>query len=108
MLKWFETLLDPTCVAPSEPPAGSLTRFYWHFVRQTRWLVLALFATGLAVALLDITIPVFIGRVVALVSRYSPERLFAAAGSSLAVMALVFLLVRPAALLAQNIVTNQI
>ncbi|HEX4152375.1 MAG TPA: ABC transporter ATP-binding protein [Steroidobacteraceae bacterium] len=108
MLQWFEKLLDPTGVAPSEPPTGSLIRFYWHFIRQARWLIVALFATGLAVALLDITIPVFIGRVVTLVSTYRPARLFSAAGKELEWMAVVFLAVRPAALLAQYIVTNQI
>jgi ATP-binding cassette subfamily B multidrug efflux pump len=108
MLHWFERLLDPTGVAPSEPPTESLPRFYWHFIRQTRWLVVALFATGLIVALLDLTVPLFIGRVVTIVSRYRPERLFLEAGRQLAWMALVFLVVRPAAMLAQYIVTNQI
>ncbi|HTV94990.1 MAG TPA: ABC transporter ATP-binding protein [Steroidobacteraceae bacterium] len=108
MLKWFESFLEPTALTPSEPPTRSLTRFYWHFIRQTRWLVVALFATGLAVALLDITIPLFIGRVVTLVTRYPPAQLFAAAGPPLAWMAVIFLLVRPAALLSQYLVTNQI
>ncbi len=108
MLRWFESLLDPTAVAPSEPPAEGLGRFYWHFVRQARWPIVALFATGLLVALLDLTIPLFIGRVVGLVAAHHPARLFAEAGPELAVMALILLVGRPAAMLAQNIVTNQV
>jgi len=108
MLRRIERLLDPTAGTPSEPPTEGLARFYGHFVRQVRWPIAALFLTGLLVALLDITIPVFIGRVVSLVASHRPERLLAEAGFELAVMALILLLVRPAAVLAQNIVTNQV
>jgi ATP-binding cassette subfamily B multidrug efflux pump len=110
MLRWFERLLDPTAGTPTEPPARGLARFYWHYLRQVRWLIVALFVTGLAVAVLDVTIPVFIGRVVTLVANHShnPARLLAEAGPKLVMMALVLLLLRPAALFAQFIVTNQI
>jgi ATP-binding cassette subfamily B multidrug efflux pump len=108
LLRWFEARLEPTAGTPCEPPAQGLARFYWHFLRQTRWLLAALLVTGLAVAVLDLMVPVFIGRVVSLVSSHRPELLFAAAGSQLLLMALVFLLGRPVALLAQLIVTNQI
>jgi ATP-binding cassette subfamily B multidrug efflux pump len=108
MFQWFESRLDPTGVTPTEPPTDGLGRFYWHFARQVRWIIVALFATGLAVAVLDITIPIFIGRVVTLVSGHHPQRLFAEAGWQLAGMALILLVARPIALLAQNLVTNQI
>ncbi|HEX4024183.1 MAG TPA: ABC transporter ATP-binding protein [Steroidobacteraceae bacterium] len=108
MLSWFESRLEPTAGTPSEPPTGGLVRFYWHFLRQMPGLLAALFATGFAVAVLDLTIPLFIGRVVTLVSGHRPERLLAEAGPQLLAMALVFLVGRPVALLAQFIVTNQI
>ena len=108
MFRWFESLLEPTAGTPSEPPEGSLGQFYWHFVRQVRGPIAALFATGLVVAILDVTIPVFIGRVVKLVSTLRPDRLFAVAGPELAGMAAVLLLARPIAVFAQNIVTNQV
>jgi ATP-binding cassette subfamily B multidrug efflux pump len=73
MLKWSESLLEPTGIPPSEPPSAGLARFYWHFMRQLRWSISALFVTGLLVALLDVTIPLFIGRVVTLVSTYRPS-----------------------------------
>jgi ATP-binding cassette subfamily B multidrug efflux pump len=107
MFKWFEARLDPTGITPSEPPTDGLVRFYWHYARQVRWIVGALFITGLMVALLDITIPLFIGRVVTLVSAHHPARLFAEAGWQLAGMAALLLIGRPLALLAQNLVTNQ-
>jgi ATP-binding cassette subfamily B multidrug efflux pump len=107
MFKWFESRLDPTGTPPSEPPTDGLGRFYWHYARQVRWIVAALFVTGLVVALLDITIPLFIGRVVTLVASHHPRRLLAEAGWQLAGMAALLLIGRPLALLAQNLVTNQ-
>jgi ATP-binding cassette, subfamily B, multidrug efflux pump len=108
MLSRFENLLEPTGVAPSEPPTAGLGRFYWHFARQARWLIVALFFTGLLVAALDTTIPVFVGRVVSLTSTLKPDKLFAAAGWQLLGMAGVLLIARPLALLSQYLVTNQI
>ena len=43
----------PDARPPGTPPPPGLLAFYWHFVRQTRGLYAAMFATGLAVALID-------------------------------------------------------
>jgi ATP-binding cassette subfamily B multidrug efflux pump len=112
LFRFFEHLLAPTALPPNATPPTvdsrrALLRFYWHFVRQTPGLIAALFATGLLVGLLDTTIPLFIGRVTALVSSMTPATLFRNAGNELLVMAAVLLVVRPAALLAQYLVTNQ-
>ncbi len=92
---------------PSDPPPRSLLGFYWHFARQARALFAALFAAGMAVALLDLLIPLFIGRVVGLLERHGPDRLWAEAGTTLLAMAAVLLLGRPLAILCQNLVTQQ-
>ena len=77
MFRIFEKSLAPTAIAGSaEPPAG-LVAFYWHFARQAKGLFIALFAVGFAVALIDVMIPVFIGKVVTLVSNSKPEELLA-------------------------------
>ena len=72
-----------------------------------RGLIGALFVIGLCTAFTDSLIPVFIGRVVALVERHSPETLLHDAGWQLAGMAAVMLLWRPGMLLMQSLVTNQ-
>jgi len=59
------------------------------------------------VAILDTTIPVFIGRVVTLVSAHAPGSLLHDNWPQLVAMALVLLVARPAALLLQNLITNQ-
>jgi ATP-binding cassette subfamily B multidrug efflux pump len=112
MFKLFEQILNPTAPPPAAPPPllGSpraLVKFYWHFIGQAPWLLVGLFAAGLAVALFDSMIPVFIGRVTGIVAAAKPSELFAQHGWQLAGMAAVVLLVRPAAVFAQNLVTNQ-
>src|SRR5581483_9458783 len=70
VFRFFESLIEPTGLVPAAPPPSGLAGFYWHFARQVRGVVAALFLVGFCVGLLDTTIPVFIGRVVGLVSTY--------------------------------------
>jgi ATP-binding cassette subfamily B multidrug efflux pump len=107
MFSLFERLLQPTTLPPDKPAPRTLVAFYWHFIKQVGWLLPALFATGLIVAALDTLIPVFIGHVVTMVSRHAPGALLQDAWPVLLGMACFMLLLRPAALLAQNVVTNQ-
>src|SRR5262245_51729044 len=107
MFAWFERLLQPT-LPPQypEPPAG-LMGFYWHYARQAKGLFIALFVAGFAVALLDSLVPVFIGRIVTLITASDPARLFTDYGYLLIGMALVLLVLRPLALTTQNTIANQ-
>ncbi|MDP9046096.1 MAG: ABC transporter ATP-binding protein/permease [Pseudomonadota bacterium] len=105
MFQFFESRVRPTAPPPGAPPAGLLA-FYWHFVRQTRGLYAAMFVTGLAVALIDTLIPVFIGKLVGLMQANNRGAAFAAAAPGLAGMVAVVLIGRPAALFADSLVRN--
>ncbi len=107
MFATFERLLQPTDPPERPEPPARLIAFYWHYARQAKRLFAGLFAAGLAVALLDATIPVFIGRVVTLVTSHAPDTLFADTWPVLVGMAAVLLVLRPLALTAQNLFTNQ-
>ena len=107
MFRLFENLLQPTALPPDNPPPGGLAAFYWHYARQARGLLVALFCAGFLVAVLDSLIPVFIGRVVTLISIHEPKDLLPEVGPQLLGMALVMLVIRPLALCLQNLVTNQ-
>ena len=110
MFAWFEALVQPTHTDPSAPPPdgeAGLLRFAWHYARQIRGLIAALFAVGLVVAVCDAGIPVIIGRVVTLASTHDPATLLRDAWPQLLGMAAFLLLLRPAALFMQNLVTNQ-
>jgi ATP-binding cassette, subfamily B, multidrug efflux pump len=103
----FEKLIEPTALPTATAPPAGLAAFYWHHARQVRHLVAALFLAGSIVALLDTTIPVFIGRVIAFASRHTPATLLHETWPQLAGMAAVLLIARPAAIAFQHLVTNQ-
>jgi ATP-binding cassette subfamily B multidrug efflux pump len=116
MLRRAEALLDPTARQPEVPstPASSpgassgLWAFYWHFIRQGRWLVVALFIFGGLIAMLDVTIPAFIGRVVGLVSTHAPANFLRDTWPQLLIMAGTLLLLRPLVFLGHVVLINQI
>ncbi|HEY4986983.1 MAG TPA: ABC transporter ATP-binding protein [Bradyrhizobium sp.] len=107
MFAFFERRLKPTATPEHPEPPPGLIAFYWHYARQAKSLFAGLFAAGCVVALLDSMIPVFMGRVVTLITRSPPESLFATSWPLLMGMAVVLLVLRPAALTVQNIVANQ-
>jgi ATP-binding cassette, subfamily B, multidrug efflux pump len=107
MFGLFERLLKPTEMPEHPEPPPGLVGFYWHFARQAKGLLVGLFAAGFVVALLDSLIPVFIGRIVTLITSVKPQQLIDDHWPLLAGMALVLLALRPLALTAQNIMANQ-
>jgi ATP-binding cassette subfamily B multidrug efflux pump len=107
IFRLFENLLEPTAPPSDAAPPSSLGAFYWHHARQVRRLIVALFAAGSVVAVLDTTIPVFFGRVVTLLSRHTTLSRWAEVWPQLLGMALVLLVARPMAMLLQNLITNQ-
>ncbi|HWF93845.1 MAG TPA: ABC transporter ATP-binding protein [Xanthobacteraceae bacterium] len=107
MFALFERRLQPTTTPRDPEPPPGLIAFYWHFARQAKGLLAGLFAAGFAVALLDSLIPVFMGRIVTLITSSRPETLFATFWPLLAGMALVLLVLRPLALTMQNVMANQ-
>jgi ATP-binding cassette subfamily B multidrug efflux pump len=92
---------------PEAPPPRGLTGFYWYFIRQSKLLFAALFLVAMAVAVMDALIPVFIGRIVGLLTRLGPERVLAEAWPQLAGMAAVILLMRPLLITSQNLIAQQ-
>jgi ATP-binding cassette subfamily B multidrug efflux pump len=107
MFALFERWLKPTATPTHPEPPPGLIAFYWHYARQAKGLLAGLFAAGFAVALLDSLIPVFIGRIVTLITASPPESLFATFWPLLLTMAVVLVVLRPAVLTLQNIVANQ-
>lgn len=105
MFAFFETRIRPTARPGTAPPTG-LMAFYWHYVRQTKGLFGAMFATGLMVALIDTLIPVFIGKLVRLMEATDRAAALAEAMPMLIAMALLILIGRPLALMMDSLVRN--
>jgi ATP-binding cassette subfamily B multidrug efflux pump len=107
VFRFFEGLLNPTATSPQAAPPGGLAAFYWHHARQARSLVAALFVAGFVVAILDTLVPVFVGRVVTMISSHRPGALLHDNWTQLLGMAAVLVIARPCALLLQYLITNQ-
>ncbi len=107
MFRRFETAIDPTEEPERPQPPPGLTAFYWHFGRQVKGLLAALFVIELFVALLDTAVPWFMGRIVTFVSKVPPDLFLAETWPWLVGMAITVLVARPAIILARYLVTNQ-
>ena len=107
LFRTFERLIAPTRTPDRPEPPPGLMAFYWHFVQQARGLFLGLLAIGLAVALLDAMIPIFIGRLVKLVAEHADAALLREAWPTLAGMAAIVLIARPIAILIRGLISNQ-
>jgi len=107
LFRAFERMIPPTRRPERPEPPPDLLRFYWHFVRQARGLFAALLVAGFVVALLDTAIPIFIGRIVGLVTAHSADSLLAEAWPTLLLMAGVMLVARPLAILTRSLIANQ-
>ncbi len=107
LFSFFEGLLKPTAISPEASPPTKLWPFYWFYAKQAKGLVGALFITGSAIALLDLLVPVFFGRIVFLVSNASPATLLQDHGHEFLGMAAVQLFVRPLVFLSHNLLINQ-
>jgi ATP-binding cassette, subfamily B, multidrug efflux pump len=102
----FETLLPPTARPMPGVPPEKLVAFYWHFVRQAKGLFGMLFVTTLLVAAVDLSIPYFIGQIVGLLSNTPRGEFWPNIWPFLALMAVVLLLLRPTAILLNQMVVN--
>ncbi|HJT51946.1 MAG TPA: ABC transporter ATP-binding protein [Nitrosospira sp.] len=105
MFAYFEQRVRPT-VVPKKSPPPELLAFYWHFVSQTKGLYGALFATGLAVALIDTLIPVFIGRLVEVMEATARVAALRDVTPMLIGMAVLVLVGRPIAVLIDSLVRH--
>ncbi len=95
MFKFLESLIHGTRAHQASTPPVGLLSFYWHFVRQTPWPYTAMLITSLCVALADMSIPVFIGKLVALMAAADRAAALSAQAPVLMFMILVVLIVRP-------------
>ncbi len=91
----FERLIDVFRQAPDEMPPRSVLRFYAYYLRQVWPIFSALLLVGLIVALIEVALFSFLGRIVDLIQVTPTGALFQLHGTELAWMAVVTLILRP-------------
>jgi len=103
VFRFFESFVRGTAVAPGSvtPPSGppaSLWAFYRHFLRQHPRVYAGMLAASLCVALLDTVVPLFIGRLVGLMTSSDPALALENSAGALLLLGALFLLARPLAI----------
>jgi len=68
----FENWIRPFDAAPSSAPSGGALQFLLHYVRQAKWPFIAMIVLGGFVALLEVALFYFVGRLVDLLESADP------------------------------------
>ncbi len=106
---FFESLvsrIDPPASTDETGPPPGLVAFYWHFVKQTKWLYFAMLVTGLCVAVIDTLIPVFIGKLVGLMTAENRAQALSDQANGLLAMAALLLFGKPLAMTIDSLIRN--
>ncbi|WP_152224698.1 ABC transporter ATP-binding protein [Pseudomonas sp. SCB32] len=91
----FERLIDPFRDVPERMPPSDVIRFYVYYLRQVWPVFLALLFVGLIVALIEVALFSYLGRIVDLAQGTAPADFFSLHGRELIWMAVVALVLRP-------------
>ncbi|WP_440466721.1 ABC transporter ATP-binding protein [Pseudomonas sp. YH-1] len=91
----FERLIDPFRDVPERMPPSDVIRFYVYYLRQVWPVFLALLFVGLIVALIEVALFSYLGRIVDLAQGTAPADFFSSHGRELIWMAVVALVLRP-------------
>ncbi|WP_416310577.1 ABC transporter ATP-binding protein [Pseudomonas sp. W03] len=91
----FERLIDPFRDVPERMPPSDVIRFYVYYLRQVWPVFLALLFVGLIVALIEVALFSYLGRIVDLAQGTAPADFFSLHGRELIWMAVVALILRP-------------
>ncbi|WP_338524061.1 ABC transporter ATP-binding protein [Pseudomonas batumici] len=103
----FEALVDIFKPAPDTAPPNDMRRFYAHYLRQVWPLLIVLLGTGFAVALTEVALFNFLGKIVDLVQATPSAEFFQRHSGQLLWMALVALILYPLFIGLQNLMVKQ-
>ena len=107
IFSWFESLIDIFREAPDRAPPKGVVRFYLYYLRQV-WKVFATaLVVGLAVALIEVALFDFLGRVVDMAQRTPAATFFSTHWRTLCWMAFVIVVLRPLSIGLHDLLVNQ-
>ena len=85
----------------------SVWSFYWNYVSQVKGSMILLFVAGFVTAIVDLSIPLFIGRITGYVSHAKSGALSLNEFHAILIMAVVIIVLRPLIHFFHDLVTNQ-
>ncbi|MBB4592192.1 ABC transporter ATP-binding protein [Xanthomonas cannabis] len=107
MFRWFESLIDIFPPIEREMPPRRVWRFYLHYLRPLWPILLATLIAGLLLALVEVAMFDFLGRIVDMLNEQPGPDFFRRHASELAWMAGITLIARPFFTGLHNLLVNQ-
>ncbi|MGF1446806.1 MAG: ABC transporter ATP-binding protein [Pikeienuella sp.] len=108
MFRYFEHLIDP--YQPYDDSAevpNRLVAFYWTMLYPARWVLLGTMVLGLIFAVAEALLLRYAGQLVDILTSSTPEELWEDHGTTLLVMIVVALVIRPVSVIAESFVSGQ-
>ncbi|WDJ83858.1 ABC transporter ATP-binding protein [Xanthomonas campestris] len=107
MFRWFESLIDIFPPIEREMPPRSVWRFYLHYLRPLWPILLATLIAGLLLALVEVAMFDFLGRIVDMLAEQPGPEFFRRHAGELVWMAAITLVARPFFTGLHNLLVNQ-
>lgn len=112
MYKTFENIIDifrdhETPEIDDRKSRSSVWSFCWHYISQVKGSTILLFFAGFITAIVDLFIPIFIGKITGFVAHVKSDKLPDSEFHAILVMGLVIILLRPTIHFFHDLVTNQ-
>ena len=99
---FFERLLDPLAPADIVQPPAQTRRFFEHFLRPIKGLLLITLTVSGIAAVAELALYAFLGVLVDWMSSTQPEQFLAEHGTALVLMAIITIIIRPLAVLCSR------
>jgi len=107
MFRWFESLIPVFPPIDARMPPRRVLPFYLHYLRPVWPVLLATLIAGLLLALVEVAMFDFLGRIVDMVSEQPDAGFFARHADTLLWMAAITLVARPVLVGLHNLLVNQ-
>ncbi len=109
LFRWFEQRIAAFPDTPPVQPPPTLRAFFWHYLKPVWWAFALLTAATLALAVLEVAVLAFVGRVVDLMkASSSPQSFFQDHAGELIAMAVLTVIVRPLLSLLADLSKHQL
>ena len=107
MYRWFESLIPVFPPVDARMPPRGVVRFYLHYLRPVWPVLLATLVAGLLLALVEVAMFDFLGRIVDMVAEKPGADFFQRHARELLWMLAVCVLARPLLVAVHNLLVNQ-
>ena len=108
LYRWFEGWIPAFPDDPPTQPPATLRAFFWHYLGPVWWAFALLTVVTLALAMLEVAVLAFVGRVVDMMKESTtPQTFFSDHALGLSLMAGLTLIVRPLLSLAADLLKHQ-